>query len=323
MRIRQPIESAEQWQADRLRYIGASETPITSGVDGRYASKAILFAEKKQLRPFQPDTAVLRRGRLGEPAVLQALCEERPDWQVQRAKVHVVDEELRMACTPDAGALRPDRPGIGIVQTKVIARSIYKQKWLDDPEGPITGPATPPPAYHVQTLTEMLLNDTSWGALAVLITGEFSWDFALVEIERNAAIEAMIVNDVQAFYRDYLGPGIMPPLEPERDEELIKALYPKDDGSTIDLTRDNRALALVEDLEQTQAALKRMSKQERALKTELGAKLGEHTFGTLADGRCISWRHQHRKAYSVAESDYRVMRILKTAPRNQKGHDDE
>src|SRR5262249_43068523 len=147
-RIRQPIESVEQWRAERLRWIGASEVPIVCGVDGRFASKAILFAEKKGLRPPQADSPAMRRGRLGEVACLEALCEEHPDWQVQRAKVYVIDPELRLACTPDAAATRPDRAGIGIVQAKVVARSIFRAKWLDDPEGAVDGAVTPPAAYQ-------------------------------------------------------------------------------------------------------------------------------------------------------------------------------
>jgi hypothetical protein len=91
---------------------------------------------------------------------------------------------------------------------------------------------------------------------------------------------------------------------------LVRALYRQDNGAEIDLSGDNRALAAVDELIETQAACKRMQKAERALKTELCAKLGNASAGRLADGRRLSWRMQHRKAYSVAASDYRVFRIL-------------
>ena len=319
--IRKPIESMEQWAIDRRKYIGASEVPIVAGVDGRFASKAILFAEKKGLRPPQTDNAAMRRGRLGEGACLEALCEEHPDWQVARAKVHVIDEDHRLACTPDAAAVRPDYDGVGIVQCKVIARSMWRQKWLDEPDGSIHGPASAPPAYYLQTLTEMMLNETQWGVLAVLIVGEYEWLFRLIDVERNAAIEDRIIFDVDFFWREYLDPGIMPPLEPERDEVLIKHLYPKDNGSTVDLTGDNRALALVEDLAETKAGLKRLRDAETALTVELQAKLGDHTYGILADGRAVSWKAHHRKAYSVNATDYRVLRVLKHAPHKESDDD--
>lgn len=307
--IRTPITDIRTWLTDRQKYIGASEVPIVCGVDGRFASRAVLFAIKKGLRPLESDNAAMRRGRLGESACLEALCEERPDWQVQRAKVHVVDLDRRLSCTPDAAALRPDRDGIGIIQAKTIARSVFAQKWHDGDDGEIV----PPPAYHLQTLTEMMLNECAWGVLAVLVVGEFIWDFHIIELERNAALEDRILHDVAAFWHDFLDPGIMPPLEPARDEELVKALYPRDNGTTIDLAGDNRALALVEDLTQTQAALKRLRNSETEIKTELSGKLGEHTFGRLADGRRISWKLQHRKAYSVEAADFRVLRVLKSS----------
>ena len=91
----------------------------------------------------------------------------------------------------------------------------------------------------------------------------------------------------------------------------MRALYPRDDGTEIDLTSDNRALTLVEDWRETAGALKRLKAQESEIKTELEAKLGEHTYGRLADGRRLSWRRQHRKAHTVAATDFRVLRIEK------------
>jgi hypothetical protein len=103
----------------------------------------------------------------------------------------------------------------------------------------------------------------------------------------------------------------MPDFEPQRDEALIKQLFPQDDGSEIDLTTDNRALVAVDELTEAQAALSRLKKTETALKTELTAKLGAATYGRLADGRRLSWRLQHRKGYAVEPADFRVFRILK------------
>jgi hypothetical protein len=101
----------------------------------------------------------------------------------------------------------------------------------------------------------------------------------------------------------------MPPFEPQRDEALIKLLYPRDDGSEIDLTGDNRALVATEEWLEVSAARKRLEKSEKALKTELSGKIGEHTYARLADGRRLSLKHQHRKAHPVPASDFRVLRL--------------
>jgi predicted phage-related endonuclease len=302
-------DDREQWLAERRAFVNASEVAIVCGEAG-YGSLAELYAEKKGLRPPRIDSAVLRRGRWGEAAVFEALAETYPEWDVRRAKVHVRDTERRLACTPDGFATAPGRDGIGVVQAKVISRGIFRDRWLDDPDDGLNGSATPPPAMRLQVLTEMMLNDTKWGVLAVLINGEFDWTFRLIDVERDPIAEDRICYHAAKFFEDYLDPAIMPPFEPQRDEALVKALYREDNGAEIDLSGDNRALAAVDELTETQAACKRMQKQERALKTELCAKLGNASAGRLADGRRLSWKMQHRKAYSVAATDYRVFRIL-------------
>jgi predicted phage-related endonuclease len=309
MRERVHITSREQGLALRKDFIGGSEVAITLGL-ANFGSLAELYAEKKGLRPPLVDSGVLRRGRWGEAAVFQALSEERPEWEVQRAAVHVQDTEHKIACTVDGFGKRPDRDGIGVLETKVIARSRF-QGWLDSPEDSgIDGAATPPPAYMLQTLAGMMLNDCSWGVLAVLINGEFDWTLRLFDIERNPAIEDRILEGVAAFWRDYFDPGIMPPFEPQRDAALIRLLYPKDNGTEIDLTGDNRALMLVDEWIEVGAARKRLEKSEKNIKTELQGKIREHTYARLADGRRLSFKHQHRKAHPVPASDFRVLRLL-------------
>lgn len=309
-------DAGYDWLAERQRYIGASEVATVCGV-AAYGSLAELYAEKKGLRPPRADSGVLRRGRWGEASVFQALADERPEWNIVRAKVHVIDRELRIACTPDGYAASPDFKGFGLVQGKVVARSVFRQKWLEDPEGPIDGPASPPPHFRLQTVCERMLNADRcpWAVLAVLINGEWDWSFRLFDIDADPVIEDRIRFDVAAFWRDHLDPGIMPPFEPQRDEQLIKMLYPHDDGTEIDLSSDNRALVAVDELTEAQAALSRLKKTETALKTELTGKLGEHSFGRLADGRLLSWKQQHRKAYAVEAATFRVFRVLKSEAR--------
>lgn len=303
------------WLAMRIPYINASEVPIVCGEDS-WGSPAILYAEKKGLRPPKMDTGVLRRGRWGEAAVFEALAENYPEWEIVRAKKHVVDEDRRQACTPDGFARRPDRDGVGVIQAKVVAGPVFRDKWLDDPSAGLASAAWPPAGYMLQTLTEMKLNETSWGALAVLVlVGDYGdWTFRLFDVERDATLEARIDHNVSEFFRRYLDAGIMPPFDPQKDEALVKALYPRDAGTFIDLTTDNRAVALVEDLTETQAALKRLNAQEKELKVELQGKLGAHTFGLLPEGRCLSWKLQHRKAHAVEAADFRVLRIHKRTP---------
>jgi len=306
----------EEWLERRRRYINASEMAIVVG-EAQWGSLAALYAEKKGLRPISDETPIMKRGRRLEGAVFDILAEERPDWEIQRAKVHVVDPEKRQACTPDGFARAPDRDGIGIVQAKVIARNVFRRKWLEDAEDSVQyGTAYPPGQYRIQTLQEMKLNDCSWGVLAVLVNGEFSTDLRVFDVERNEVMEDRIDYRTADFFERYLDADIMPPFEPQRDEELVKQLYPRDMGTAIDFSGDNFALALVEDLIQQQGSEKRAKDQIKLIKTELQAKMGEHTYGLLGDGRCLQWKVEHKRAYTVEAQDNRIFRILKGAPKD-------
>jgi predicted phage-related endonuclease len=317
------IDNREAWLNARRANVNASEVATVLG-EGAYGSLAELYAAKKGLRPPLADSGILRRGRWGEAAVFEAIAEECPAWDVLRAKVYLVDSERRLGATPDGFAMRPDRQGRGVIQAKVITRGVFRRRWLTDESAPIAdGDAEVPIYYRLQTLTEMRLSECSWGVLAVLVASEFDMVLRLFEIERDLELEASILAGVERFWAEYFDPGIMPPFEPQRDAALIKALYPKDDGTVIDLATHNRAAELADTLIETRAAVTRLKKTEQATATELQGVMQGHTYGQLADGRVIQWKAQHRKAYTVAPSDYRVLKVLAKMPKRNDDDEEE
>lgn len=318
-----PIESRGAWLAMRGININASEVAAVCG-ESPYGTLAALYAEKKGTRPPQIDTGVLRRGRWGEAVVFEALVEELPDWEIARARIYLRDQERRLGATPDGFALRPGRPDRGIVQCKTVARSVFRRQWLSEADTPIEfGDAAVPAHYRLQVLTEMMLEDCAWAILAAVVFSEFDLTLRLFEIQRDAVIEQRIVDHVAAFWRDHFDRNVPPPFDPVKDEELVKRLYPMAGGTVIDLAGDNRATALVDEFLAAQADRKRATEIESAAKTELQAKLGENTYGRLADGRCIQWKNEPRKAHEVPATNPRVLRIRKSLPQLANGADDE
>lgn len=307
------IADRNAWLALRLQNVNASEVAICCG-EGPYGSLAELYAEKKGLRPPRADSGLLRRGRWLEASVFEALAEMRPDLEIRRARIYLRDPELRLGATPDGFALLSG--GRIVVQAKTISRSMFRKRWLLDPDSTVeNGDAEPPIYYVLQVLTEMLLSDSAYGLLAVLVVAEFDSVLRTFEIERNEEVIERILRAVDTFWREHFDPGIMPDFQPLRDAALIVALYPKDDGSLIDLTTNNRAGAVVELLIETAAAIKGSTATSKAAKAELQAILKDHTYGLLADGRCISWKRQHRRGYTVEPSNPRVLKILKQPPK--------
>jgi predicted phage-related endonuclease len=302
------IQDRATWLALRRGNINASEVAILLG-QSPYGSAAQLYAEKKGLRPPPAETGIMRRGRWGEAAVFEALADERPEWEITRARIYLQDTGLRFGGTPDGFANRPDREGRGIVQAKTVGRSVFQHRWLDG-----SGDVKPPEDYRIQVLAELILSECKWGVLAALVLTEFDWDLHVFDIDRDPVAEAAIRDNVAAFWRDHLDPGVMPPFEPSSDGELIEALYPEARGTMVDLRGDNRALALVDEWETLKKNARDLDKAAETVKTEMQAKLGAHAYGVVADGRCIQWRNEPRRGHVVEPSNPRVLRILKSAP---------
>lgn len=304
-----PVKDRETWLALRQGDITASDVPAVCG-EGMYGSAAKVWAEKTgQIGP-QEMTDAMKRGLWGEAAVFSAIEWEHPDWEVRRAKVYFRDTEAKLGATPDGAAIIPGFDGITILQTKVIARPVFNATWRVDPEDEFSA-IEAPLAYQLQTLTETMLSEAARGVIAALVVDTFKWELHTAVVDRNAGAENVIRDRCTAFRKNYIETGVQPPIDPERDGELVKLLFPRDNGIEVDFSHDNELPGFVDLLDSARAAKKDASAQEDVAKTAIAGKMGEAAIARLADGRRISHKTQHRKAYSVAEADFRVMRILK------------
>lgn len=305
------ITSREQWLALRALYVTASDVPAVCG-DGMFGSPARVWASKRGMIPMQEENAAMQRGRWGEAAVFEAMAELHPHLEIRRAKVFLRDAARRMGCTPDGVAIDPNRDGLGILQCKVVAAPVFRAKWLadegDDPHD-LDAAATAPLAYQLQTITESMLAAADWAALAVLVIDTFRWTLRMFDVPRHEVAEARILDRVAHFWSAYLDPGIQPPIDPEMDSELVKQLWPRDDGTTIDLSGHNQIMELVDRRDALGATIKVDEAAKKEADTAIKAIIGDHTYGEMPDGRTISYKLQHRKGFEVAPTSFRVLRV--------------
>lgn len=309
---RYPIDPAKDratWLALRQRDITASDVPAVCG-EGMFGSATKVWAEKLGKIGPQEMTEAMKRGLWGEAAVFEAIGWEHPDWEVRRAKVYMRDPELRLGATPDGAAIIPGFDGVTVVQTKVIARPVFDSYWRENPEDERSA-IVAPLGYQLQTLTETMLSDAAQGMIVALVVDTFRWNLYAIPVERNPAAETVIRDRVGAFWRNYLDTGIQPPIDPERDEEVVKLLYPKDNGIEIDLSGDNELPELVQTLESSRQMKRLAEENEGRAKTAIAGKMGEAAVARLNDGRRVSHKTQHRGGYSVEPTTFRILRVLK------------
>src|SRR5688572_26475772 len=79
------ITDRAEWLQRRRKNINGSEVAALFGVNP-FMTNLALYAEKAGLADMAPpDSAVMRRGRIMEPAVAAGVMEEKPEWELQKA----------------------------------------------------------------------------------------------------------------------------------------------------------------------------------------------------------------------------------------------
>ncbi|HEX5508783.1 MAG TPA: YqaJ viral recombinase family protein [Pseudolabrys sp.] len=301
------ITSREQWLDVRRGFVTASDIGSLCGVGRR--SPLAIWGEKTGRMDASADNAAMKKGRWFEPAIFQAIAETQPDWAVQRAGVFLAAKSHRLGATPDAVASVPGIDGLVIVQGKVVGRPQFREKWLTDPDDDAS-PALVPLEYQLQTITESMLAGAVTAYVAALVHDTYSADLYLIPVERHAGAERKIIERVDAFWAD-TDAGREPSIIPEKDASVVRALYPKDDGTEIDLSGDNELPDLIAQHEFLTDSLKESKKRKDAVDTQIKAKIGNASSAKGPGGRVITHKIQERGGYTVKPTMFRQLRIGK------------
>jgi predicted phage-related endonuclease len=290
----------------RPKLINASENACLHGLDPYNRTLAQLTAGKRDPKhKIEPDSdsEVIQRGHALEDDAVDAIRKLCPTWQISLNKNHYVDQRHRMACIPDALVIDPARDGTGVLQIKVVARQIFKQKWDDE---------TPPTGFLLQLAQEMMLvPGCTWGAVGALVIGDFTFRAHVYPVERNRQAEIRIRTTVAEFWQAF-DRGDIPAIDFERDGALIELMYPTaTPGKVIDLSRDNLILELLERREILKTTVKDIEARLQTCETEIKAKLGDAEAAVVPGWR-VTLKQQHRKEHMVAASSFRALRTTRT-----------
>lgn len=298
------ITSRDEWLARRRPNINGSEVGALFGCSP-FLTRFALYADKAGLVSSEPaDNDVMRRGRILEPAVEQAVKEYRPELQIWKSQDYVWSSGLRLGCTPDFYVSDETR-GLGVLQAKTVAKPIFEEEWASGP----------PKWIILQTLQEMMLTECAWGVIAALVLTSFTvelqtWDFA-----RHAGAEEKIRIEAGKFWTS-VAAGEPPAPNYAVDGDTIKALFPRDDGSALDLSADNRMPELLQKYETLKAIGKRGEKRLATVQAEIAEKMGASAVATLP-GWQVTNKLQHRKETVQKASSYRVLRVKRTAQKEE------
>jgi predicted phage-related endonuclease len=302
---RRLITDRNEWLAWRREDITASNVAALFGNMHPYQTMLRVYAEKRGVEFPDADNKTMRRGRWLEPAVATAVEEERPQWKLRAPKVYLRDPDLRLGCTPDY-LIDGDPRGLGVLQCKTVAPSVYAREWLGGSEIPFW--------IVLQTLTECMLSDAAFGVVAALLVDPHAMDVAILEVPRHADSELKILVAVRNFWRN-VAAGIEPDPDFARDAAVIKALMPRETpGKQINLAGNNELPAM---LAERAELLKTMGAAEdrcEEIEAEVKHLMGDaESANGLADWK-ITYRVQKRAGYTVPPKEPRVLLIKDKRP---------
>jgi predicted phage-related endonuclease len=298
--------SFDEWMSWREPNINASEAGAMFKNVDPFRTPLALYHEKRGEAPVLQETARMRLGRWLEPAVLTALRERHPDWKIDAHHYYYDDPDAHVGCTPDAIVIKPDGSR-HCLQAKVVSKfAIHKWKEGEDEHGMMTVPLS----YQLQNVIETSMTGCDAGIVAPLFLEDVEvYDLAVPR--RDDKFE--MVKRQSVIFWDMIRNGNPPDLNAAEDAELIKKLYPADDGSTIDLSEHPKLIELRElllreadlaaKISAANDAMKPFVKAREEMRTIIKSLMGSATTAILP-GYQITWKTQSRRA-----SESRVLRI--------------
>jgi predicted phage-related endonuclease len=302
------IVDRNEWLAWRKADVTASNVGALFGAHP-YVTPLKLYIEKRGVEFPDKDNRTMRRGRWLEPAVAKAVQEIRPEWKLSPAEVYLRDSELRLGATPDF-YIHTDPRGLGVLQCKTCAPSVYEREWLGGKEIPFW--------ITLQTLVECMLADAKFGCVAVLVVDPHAMDCKILEIPRHPAAEQKIIEAVSNFWIA-VDQGQEPEPDFGRDTATIRALTARGThGKTLDLAGNNELPEMLEQRATLMAGIKQAEARCEQIENQIRHTLGDAESVTGLNGWRITYNTTDFKGYTVQPRSQRILRILDRRPQEER-----
>jgi predicted phage-related endonuclease len=293
------ITDRSEWLRWRPADVTASVVGAVFGVHP-YKTALRLYAEKRGTEFVESSSDFLEGREDLEPAVVRRVKRQRPHWTLTEARTYYRDPDLRLGATPDY-LIHDDPRGLGVLEVKTAEPAIYYRDWIDGDE--------PPLWIILQAVTQAMLADAAFAAIAIMRIDARNLETKIHEIARNPEAEEKIKTAVAGFWK-MVAEGKEPEPDFGRDFDVIKAMRPRETaGKIADLSGNNELLGMLE----RRAAISQRIKEDEAavdaINAELMFLLGDAEAATGLNGWRVTYKTQHRSAYTVPAKDLRVLRV--------------
>jgi predicted phage-related endonuclease len=277
------ISSRGEWLERRRGHVTGSRVGVLWGVHP-YATRDRLATELRG-GSTKGDTPSLRRGRVLEAAVIEALREEHPEAVIERCRSYHWLPEHRIGATPDAW-LDDD----GLIECKTVRPEVW-ERWHGHP----------PLAYVLQLLVGLMCTGRRHGILACMV---LSPDYPVHEfaVERHPEAEQRILDAVGAWWDAWDRGEIAAPVDAAGIEALL------DDGTHLNWSDNAEMRTLLEERRDLKAEISRLTQRLGEYEYRLKNNMGSASTAWLP-GWSLTFARRERREYTVPAALVRTLRI--------------
>lgn len=238
-----------------------------------------------------PDNSSMRRGRIMEPGVAVAVCEDRPHWTLTKASTYHRLPQHRIGATPDyfIDSTDPDA-GRGILEIKTVSPARWDE-WH----------CQVPLAYVLQTLVQLMTTGCSWGWVATMVTSQ-SLPVYYTDVKRHAPAEERILAAAASWWREFDSGRLAPAAAAAGLSEML------DDGSSVDLSDDNELPALLDERALLKGCVAAEEKRLGEIDYQIKNRIGKARSAWLP-GWALTFATSHRKETLIPARDIRTLRV--------------
>lgn len=300
------LPSRERWLEERRLGIGGSDVPAILGLSN-YATPLSVWASKCGHEPDDDSTYSMRRGLHMEAFIAEEL-EASVDglssdaWLVsskaeapgeRRFMLARRRDEPRLAYSPDGCLRDPDNVTV-LGEWKSQLRA--EKNWRE----------SVPLDVQAQVQHGMYVLDLPACYVAVDLGNEMRWD----RVERDPHYGETVVPALLRWWSRFVETETPPPATgADADGAVLAFLFPESYGGSVTLPISFDTMAA--DLDEKKAALKALTSEVQDIQNQIKQAIGDQERGVLSDGSGFTWRDQKRKGYTVAATEFRVLRRTK------------
>ncbi len=296
------LTTEAEWLEFRKSGIGASEVATILG-ENRWGSAYELWALKTGAIEGESQNENMYWGHKLEPLVADEYAIRTGNKVIDYGRFATLrhPDMSALFATVDRGIKAEDRPP-GALECKVTD-SKWHSDWGSDWE------ETAPLVHQIQVQAQLAVRGWEWGVLAVLRDKRYMH----IEIARDDEFIELMLEAVGEFWSEHVETGDPPPVDGTKaTRRALKRLHPKDSGVTIALP--DSVVPWVETWDDQRTILSQAKKRKEEAEAYIFEAMGESTWATLPKeigGGRLQWKVQSKKAYSVEESESRVLRRIK------------